>query len=45
MDYYQELTYLIDLGDRAMEAITWRVSCEFTKFQAINAHLGQDAMY
>jgi hypothetical protein len=31
MDYYQELVCFIDLGDRLMEAITWRV-CEFTKF-------------
>jgi hypothetical protein len=45
MDYCHELTYFINLGDYAMETIMWRVSCEFTKFQAIDAHLGQDALY
>ncbi len=45
MDYCQELAYLINLGDHVMEVIMWRVSCEFTKFQATNAHLGQDALY
>jgi hypothetical protein len=28
-----------------MQAITWKVSYEFTKFQATNAHLGQYALY
>jgi hypothetical protein len=32
MDYYQELACFIDLGDRAMEVIKWRVSYEFTRF-------------
>jgi len=40
MDYYQELTCFTNLGDCAMEVIMWRVSCEFTKFQAVDAHLG-----
>jgi hypothetical protein len=40
MDYYHELVCFIDWGDCAMEAIMWRVSYKFTKFQAINAHLG-----
>jgi hypothetical protein len=45
MDYCQELACFTNLGDRVMEAIMWRISCEFTKFQAANAHLGQDALY
>ncbi len=45
MDYCQKLVCLIDLGDRVMEVITWRVSCEFTKFQVADAHLGRDALY
>jgi hypothetical protein len=40
MDYYQGLACLIDLGDYVMEAITWKLSCEFTKFQATYAHIG-----
>ncbi len=43
MDYCQELAYLTDLGDHVMES--WRVSCEFTKFQVGNAQLGHDASY
>jgi hypothetical protein len=45
MDYYNEFTRLTNLGDRVIEAIKWRVSCEFTKFQAANAHLGHDSLY
>jgi hypothetical protein len=45
MDYCHELTYFINLGDRAMETIMWRVNYEFTKFQATYAHLGQNALY
>ncbi len=45
MDYCQEFVCFIDLGDYVMEVITWKVTCEFTKFQATNAHLGQDALY
>jgi hypothetical protein len=45
MDYCHELTYFINLGDCAMETIMWRLSCEFTKFQATDAHIGQDALY
>jgi hypothetical protein len=45
MNYYQKLACFTNLGDCVMEAITWRVSCEFTKFQAANAHLGHDALY
>jgi len=45
MDYCQELAYLTNLGDCAMEAITWRMSCEFKKFQVAYAHLGQGALY
>ncbi len=40
MDYCHELACLTNLGYRAMETITWRVSYEFTKFQITNAHLG-----
>jgi hypothetical protein len=40
MDNCQELTCITDLGDCAMEVITWRVSCEFIKFHALNVHLG-----
>jgi hypothetical protein len=36
---------LTDLGYCVMEAIMWKVSREFTKFQASYAHLGQDALY
>ncbi len=39
MDHCHELTCFVDLGDCAMEAILW------TKFQAIDAHVGQDALY
>jgi len=45
MDYYQELACFINLGDCAMEAIMWRVNCEFTKFQVVNDHLGQNTLY
>jgi hypothetical protein len=45
MDYCHEPTNFINLGDHVMETIMWRVSYEFTKFQAIDAHLGQDALY
>jgi hypothetical protein len=45
MDYYQELACLTNLGDCAMEAIRWKMSYQFTKFQVIDAHLGQDALY
>ncbi len=36
---------LTNLGDHAMEAITCKVSCEFTIFQVANAHLGHDVLY
>jgi hypothetical protein len=29
MDYCQDLAYLTDLGNHAMEAITWKMNCEF----------------
>jgi hypothetical protein len=45
MDYYHELACFIDLGDHVTEAIMWRVSYEFTKFQVVDAHLGHDALY
>ncbi len=45
MDYCQELVYLTNLGNRAMEAITWKMNWEFTKFQVAYAHLGQGALY
>jgi hypothetical protein len=45
MNYFQKLVYFTDLGNYVMEAIMWRVSYEFTKFQATNTHLGQDALY
>jgi hypothetical protein len=32
MDYCQELASFTNLGDCVMEAITWKVNCEFTKF-------------
>jgi hypothetical protein len=28
-----------------MEVITCKVSCGFTEFQTVDAHLGQDALY
>jgi hypothetical protein len=34
------LVGFMHFGNHAMEAITWRISCKFTKFQAIDVHLG-----
>jgi hypothetical protein len=44
-DYCQELACLTNLRYHVMEAITWRINCEFMKFQAIDAHIGQNALY
>ncbi len=45
MDYCQELVCFTNLGFHVMETIMWKVNCECTKFLAIDAHLGQDALY
>jgi hypothetical protein len=45
MDYCQKLACFTNLGGHVMEAITWRVSCEFTKFQVAYVHLDRDAPY
>jgi len=38
MDHCQELACFINLGDHVMEAINWRINCEYMKFQANDVH-------
>lgn len=39
MDNFQDLTLLLDVRTKAMQAIKWRLNYEFIKFQVEDAHL------
>jgi hypothetical protein len=39
MDNFQDLTLLLDVRTKAMQAIEWRLNYEFIKFQVKDPHL------